>query len=291
MRSLLALLALSVGSSDALVLSALRRATVTTLDHHRGCSPLLQLQTAESGPAAEIRQTVEANRVVVYSKSWCPYCAQTKALFDELDVPYTAVELDELGGSGEALQLTLLELTKQRTVPNVFVGGVHVGGNDDTQRAARSGELARLLEQGAAPTGVVVRTAPAAAAAAPAAAAPAAAPPAASSDPLAAMFKVLFAPGKGRKIAWGVFQQEIDPASVPSDEERASRREAAEEMLVNIDGDERSRRLKAGLAMSAATVALAVGLLAGHAPLATRFAVAPPLFLAVGFLASAQQGL
>ena len=82
MRSLLALLALSVGSSDALVLSALRRATVTTLDHHRGCSPLLQLQTAKSGPAAEIRQTVEANRVVVYSKSrhWCPGSTSTLSL-------------------------------------------------------------------------------------------------------------------------------------------------------------------------------------------------------------------
>jgi len=30
--------------------------------------------------------------VVVFSKSWCPYCEKTKSLFDELAVPYSALE-------------------------------------------------------------------------------------------------------------------------------------------------------------------------------------------------------
>ena len=38
-------------------------------------------------------------------------------------------------------------MTQQRTVPNVFVGGKHLGGNDDTQQAARSGKLAELLNK------------------------------------------------------------------------------------------------------------------------------------------------
>jgi len=92
-----------------------------------------------------IQQTTASNEVVIYSKSWCPYCAQCKALFDDMEQPYTAIELDQRE-DGEALQAALLELTQQRTVPNVFVAGNHVGGNDDTQRAARSGELAELLK-------------------------------------------------------------------------------------------------------------------------------------------------
>lgn len=83
--------------------------------------------------------------VVIYSKSWCPYCAQCKALFDDMGLPYTAIELDERE-DGEQLQAALLELTQQRTVPNVFVKGQHVGGNDDTQQAAQSGKLAALLK-------------------------------------------------------------------------------------------------------------------------------------------------
>ena len=47
---------------------------------------------------------------------------------------------------GEQLQGALLAMTQQRTVPNVFVSGQHIGGNDDTQQAARSGKLAALLE-------------------------------------------------------------------------------------------------------------------------------------------------
>ena len=114
-----------------------------------------------------IQETTAANLVVIYSKSWCPYCAQTKALFDDMSQPYTAIELDELGEEGAQLQATLLEMTQQRTVPSVFVGGQHLGGNDDTQQAARSGKLAELLKSSPASIsagldGVVVPTATAA---------------------------------------------------------------------------------------------------------------------------------
>jgi glutaredoxin 3 len=37
-------------------------------------------------------------------------------------------------------------LSGQRTVPNVFVRGRHLGGNDDTHRAHRTGQLAKLLQ-------------------------------------------------------------------------------------------------------------------------------------------------
>ena len=92
-----------------------------------------------------IQQTTASNEVVIYSKSWCPYCTQCKALFDEMSQPYTAIELDERE-DGEQLQAALLEMTQQRTVPNVFVAGQHIGGNDNTQQAARSGKLAELLK-------------------------------------------------------------------------------------------------------------------------------------------------
>ena len=91
-----------------------------------------------------IQQTIAADNVVIYSKSWCPYCTQCKALFDEMSQPYTVVELDQRD-DGEQLQAALLTMTQQRTVPSVFVSGQHIGGNDDTQQAARSGRLAELL--------------------------------------------------------------------------------------------------------------------------------------------------
>ena len=116
----------------------------------RCSAPLLVASQTDLEQA--ILRTTTSNEVVIYSKSRCPYCAQTKALFDDMSQPYTAIELNERE-DGEQLQATLLAMTRQRTVPSVFVAGEHVGGNDDTQQAARSGKLAELLKAGAPTTG------------------------------------------------------------------------------------------------------------------------------------------
>jgi glutaredoxin 3 len=89
--------------------------------------------------------------VIVFSKSYCPYCARTKALFEKIteEEPFSNVlvkvlELDQTV-HGSLIQQALLERTNQRTVPNVFVGGRHVGGSDDTHSMAASGQLQEML--------------------------------------------------------------------------------------------------------------------------------------------------
>ena len=93
---------------------------------------------------AYIDEQLAAGDVVVFSKTWCPYCAETKALLDAKGAPYSVVELD-LRQDGAALQSALAARTGQRTVPSTFVRGAHVGGNDAVQAAARSGFLDALL--------------------------------------------------------------------------------------------------------------------------------------------------
>lgn len=61
-----------------------------------------------------------------------------------MNVDFKAIELDEID-NGDAIQAALLESSGQRTVPNVFIKGQHVGGNDDTQAAAKSGKLQEML--------------------------------------------------------------------------------------------------------------------------------------------------
>ena len=48
--------------------------------------------------------------------------------------------------NGAEIQNALLVISGQRTVPNVFIKGKHLGGNDDTQAAARSGKLEEMLK-------------------------------------------------------------------------------------------------------------------------------------------------
>lgn len=49
--------------------------------------------------------------------------------------------------NGAQIQRELLTMTGQRTVPSVFVNGRHLGGNDDTQEAYRTGALTTMLIQ------------------------------------------------------------------------------------------------------------------------------------------------
>jgi glutaredoxin 3 len=82
--------------------------------------------------------------VVIYSKSYCPFCTKTKDLFKGMGVEAKVYELDNMD-DGAAIQAALGELTGQRTVPNVFVTGKHIGGNSEAQSAAQAGTLKELL--------------------------------------------------------------------------------------------------------------------------------------------------
>ena len=80
--------------------------------------------------------------MIAFSKAYCTSTKQTLKGLKNVDVKIH--ELD-LRGDGGAIQSTLKQMTGQRTVPNVFVKGKHLGGNDDTQAAFSSGKLQSML--------------------------------------------------------------------------------------------------------------------------------------------------
>ncbi|KAI8069219.1 thioredoxin-like protein [Gongronella butleri] len=91
-----------------------------------------------------VEELIRDNKIVVFSKSYCPYCTSTKSLFKSLDEVANVIELDKRP-DGAAIQEYLLQKTGQRTVPNVFVNMTHVGGNDKVQAANKNGSLQKLL--------------------------------------------------------------------------------------------------------------------------------------------------
>ncbi|KAF9352854.1 hypothetical protein BGX26_009352 [Mortierella sp. AD094] len=98
---------------------------------------------------ALIQTGIAQNPVMIFSKSYCPYCLRVKDLFDDLSVPYKALELDE-HDQGQEIQTTLKEISGQSTVPNVYVNGIHVGGCDATVAVNNSGKLKELLNKSSA---------------------------------------------------------------------------------------------------------------------------------------------
>lgn len=99
-------------------------------------------------PVLSMRETVlnniQSNDVMVFSKTTCPFCRKVKELFKQEGITYKALELDQLD-NGQQIQDMLFEMSGQKTVPNVFIRGSHVGGCDATLQAHSEGRLRHLL--------------------------------------------------------------------------------------------------------------------------------------------------
>ena len=84
-------------------------------------------------------------RVEMYTTAICPYCVAAKNLLRSKGFGYseTRVDLDA------AERDRMLERSGgRRTVPQIFVNDVHIGGFDDLVAADRSGKLADIVAAG-----------------------------------------------------------------------------------------------------------------------------------------------
>jgi len=95
-----------------------------------------------------VETAIKANHVVIFSKSFCPYCKRAKQLIASIPdkkAEAKIYELDLMGDEGAAIQAYLLQKTGQRTVPNVFIGRKWIGGSDKLAELQESGQLAALV--------------------------------------------------------------------------------------------------------------------------------------------------
>ena len=92
---------------------------------------------------------------MIYSKAYCPHCTSTKKLLKGKGIAFKVIELDQIG-NGDRIQNALAAKTRQRTVPNIFINGRHLGGNSDLQYANKSGKLDQMLQKSASTSQVDV---------------------------------------------------------------------------------------------------------------------------------------
>ncbi|CAN8273009.1 unnamed protein product [Cochlearia groenlandica] len=103
------------------------------------------------------QEIVSSNTVVVFSKTFCPYCDRVKELLQKLGAKFLSIELDK-ESDGSKVQTALAEWTGQRTVPNVFIGGKHIGGCDATMKLHKDGKLVPMLTEAGAITAKTAAT-------------------------------------------------------------------------------------------------------------------------------------
>lgn len=81
--------------------------------------------------------------VTIYTKAYCPYCHDAKALLTRKGVAFEEIDI----GTRPDQRPTMIERAGGRTtVPQVFIGGAHVGGCDDLYALDARGGLDPMLK-------------------------------------------------------------------------------------------------------------------------------------------------
>jgi GrxC family glutaredoxin len=83
--------------------------------------------------------------IVMYSKSWCPYCDRAKRLLAAKGQSWTEIDVE----ASDAARDEMIRMSGQRTVPQIWIGDRHVGGFDELAVLEDSGELDALLGRAA----------------------------------------------------------------------------------------------------------------------------------------------
>ena len=80
--------------------------------------------------------------VVMYASAICPYCVQAERLLAAKGVTgITKIRIDE----DPARRDEMIARTGRRTVPQIYIGELHVGGYDELAALERAGRLDQLL--------------------------------------------------------------------------------------------------------------------------------------------------
>lgn len=74
----------------------------------------------------------------VFARPGCPFCARAMRLLDENDIPYETIEV----GESPSMQ-AVLAVSGRATVPQIFIGGRHIGGLTDLEAYFKQRDSAR----------------------------------------------------------------------------------------------------------------------------------------------------
>ncbi len=84
--------------------------------------------------------------ITIYSTLVCPYCVAAKNFLKSKGLSWREIRIDQDPAEREKM----VAMAKRTSVPQIFVGDVHVGGYDDMMAMHREGRFEALLGGGEA---------------------------------------------------------------------------------------------------------------------------------------------
>tara|TARA_B100001142_G_C13943045_1_gene504018 strand:+ start:84 stop:338 length:255 start_codon:yes stop_codon:yes gene_type:complete len=81
-------------------------------------------------------------KILMYTSSYCPYCANAERLLSAKGI--NTIEKIPVDQDPKELE-KMIKKTGKRTVPQIFIGELHIGGFDELRASDLSGELDKIL--------------------------------------------------------------------------------------------------------------------------------------------------
>ena len=112
-------------------------------------------EKAPEAPAEAVRFLEEAthdpaNPVVLFALEWCEFCWSVRKMLAAYGIPYRAVDLDSVAyqenDRGGGIRAAIRAQTGLKTIPQIYIGGEHIGGATELFDACREGRMQALLE-------------------------------------------------------------------------------------------------------------------------------------------------
>lgn len=104
--------------------------------------------------AREFLRSVTSDKeqpVVMFALEWCEFSWSVRKMFAHYEIPFRSVDLDSVAYQGDnrggKIRAAIQEQTGLKTIPQIYIGGTHIGGATELFDAAKDGTMSSLLEK------------------------------------------------------------------------------------------------------------------------------------------------
>ena len=109
---------------------------------------------AATAYATELLQAAKSNTespVTLFALEWCEFCWSVRKMLAKYEIDYQSFDLDSVAyqedNMGGDIRAAIYEDTGLKTIPQIYIGGVHIGGATELFDACRDGSMQKLLEE------------------------------------------------------------------------------------------------------------------------------------------------
>ena len=89
----------------------------------------------------QVVPTATTQPIVMYTTKFCPYCMRARGLLESKGWDYQDIPVD----ADQGLRFEMIEKSGQHTVPQIWIGGQHVGGCDELFRLEAGNQLKTMV--------------------------------------------------------------------------------------------------------------------------------------------------